>query len=42
MSREAFSNDNWAYGSAIAMVLFLMALGVIGPYLYRQYKRGEL
>jgi len=42
MFREAFASDNWAYGSAIAMVLFLMALGVIGPYLYRQYQRGEL
>ncbi|MFB6233751.1 MAG: carbohydrate ABC transporter permease [Halopenitus sp.] len=42
MFREAFTNSNWAYGSAIAMVLFLMTLGVIGPYLYRQHQRGEL
>ncbi|HET7323320.1 MAG TPA: sugar ABC transporter permease [Halococcus sp.] len=42
MFREAFSDSNWAYGSAVAMVLFVMALGVIGPYLYSQYRRGEL
>ncbi|WP_411966721.1 carbohydrate ABC transporter permease [Haloferax sp. YSSS75] len=42
MFREAFMSTNWAYGSGIATVLFLMALGVIAPYLYRQYQRGEL
>lgn len=42
MYREAFSATNWAYGSAIAIVLFVMALGVITPYLYMQYRRGEL
>jgi len=42
MVREAYQNLNWAYGSAIAIVLFLMALGVIGPYLYHQYKRDNL
>ncbi|MGZ0746192.1 carbohydrate ABC transporter permease [Haloparvum sp. AD34] len=42
MFREAFAKTNWAYGSAIAMVLFLMTLGVIGPYLFRQHQRGEL
>jgi len=42
MYREAFGSGNWAYGSAIATVLFLMALSVIGPYLYYQYRRGDL
>lgn len=42
MVREAFSNNNLAYGSAISILLFVMALGVIGPYLYSQYRRGEL
>ncbi|RYJ14015.1 sugar ABC transporter permease [Halogeometricum borinquense] len=42
MYREAFSSTNWAYGAAIATVLFLLALVVIGPYLYVQYQRGDL
>lgn len=42
MYRQAFDATNWAYGSAIAIVLFLMALGVIAPYIYMQYTRGEL
>jgi glucose/mannose transport system permease protein len=42
MYREAFSATNWAYGSAIAIVLFLMALAVVSPYLYSEYRRGEL
>ena len=42
MYRVAFDRLQWAYGSAVAMVLFLMALSVIGPYLYLQYRRGEL
>ncbi|SFG33000.1 glucose/mannose transport system permease protein [Halopelagius inordinatus] len=42
MFRQAFSSSNWAYGAAIATVLFLLALVVIGPYLYVQYKRGDL
>lgn len=42
MVREAFSNQNWAYGSAIAIVLYVLALVVVGPYLYSQYRRGEL
>ncbi|PSP56021.1 sugar ABC transporter permease [Halobacteriales archaeon QS_1_67_19] len=42
MFRQAFTVSNWAYGAAIATVLFLLALGVISPYLYLQYKRGEL
>jgi glucose/mannose transport system permease protein len=42
MYRVAFDRIQWAYGSAVAMVLFAMALGVIGPYLFVQYRRGEL
>ncbi|MFC6732631.1 MULTISPECIES: carbohydrate ABC transporter permease [unclassified Haladaptatus] len=42
MFRQAFSSTNWAYGSAVATVLFLMALAVIGPYLAKQYQRGDL
>jgi glucose/mannose transport system permease protein len=42
MYREAFVVGDWAEGSAIAMVLFLMALGVIAPYVLSQYRRGEL
>jgi glucose/mannose transport system permease protein len=43
MYRQAFGGiANWAYGSAIAMILFFLGLGVISPYLYRQYKRGEI
>ena len=42
MVREAFQNQNWAYGSAIAIVLFGMALSVIGPYLVYQYRQGIL
>jgi len=43
MYREAFTGGNeWAYGSAIAMVLFFLALLIIAPYLYSEYRRGEL
>jgi len=42
MYRQAYGSNNWAYGSAIAMILFLVALIIIGPYLYRQYRRGAL
>ncbi|ELY99789.1 sugar ABC transporter permease [Natrialba chahannaoensis JCM 10990] len=42
MYREAFSASEWAYGAAIAVVLFALALTIIGPYAYTQYKRGAL
>jgi len=42
MVREAYSNGNWAYGSAIAVILFVMALAIVAPYIYTQYQRGEL
>ena len=42
MVREAYSNLNWAYASAISITLFLMALSIVGPYLYYQYTQGNL
>jgi glucose/mannose transport system permease protein len=42
MVREAFNRGEWAYGSAIAIMLFLMALAVVAPYLTMQYRQGEL
>lgn len=42
MVREAFTNQNVAYGAAIAVLLFVLALGIITPYLYSQHRRGEL
>ena len=43
MVREVYSGTpRWAYGSAIAMILFGMALSIIGPYLVYQYRRGNL
>jgi len=42
MVREAYSNGNWAYGSTIAVVLFVMALAIVAPYIYAQYRRGQL
>jgi len=42
MVREAYANGNWAYGSTIAVLLFVMALMIVTPYIYSQYKRGEL
>jgi len=42
MVREAYANGNWAYGSTIAVILFLLALTIVTPYIYSQYQRGEL
>ncbi|EMA06342.1 xylose/arabinose ABC transporter permease XacH [Haloferax denitrificans] len=42
MVRRAFKFGEWAYSAAIATMLLIMALGVIGPYLYYQYKQGSL
>jgi glucose/mannose transport system permease protein len=42
MVREAYANLNWSYGAAIAIVLFAMALLIVGPYLTYQYRRGYL
>jgi len=42
MVREAFKLREWAYGASIAIIMFLLALAIISPYLYSQYKRGDL
>ncbi|MFC6823600.1 carbohydrate ABC transporter permease [Halopelagius fulvigenes] len=42
MVRQAFKYGKWAYSAAIATYLLLLALGVIAPYLYYQYKQGSL
>jgi len=42
MVREAYKNTNWAYGSTIAIILFSMALLIIGPYLVYQFRRDNL
>lgn len=42
MVRQAFKFANWAYAAAIATLLLLLALGVITPYLYYQYRQGSL
>lgn len=42
MVRESFGRSEWAYGSSIALMLFALSLAVIAPYLYNQYKRGNL
>lgn len=42
MVREAYQNQNWAYGAAIAIILFALALAIIGPYLYHQYENDNL
>lgn len=42
MMREGFDKNEWAYSSAIAIVLFVLSLAVIAPYLYRQYRTGNL
>jgi glucose/mannose transport system permease protein len=42
MVREAYQNSRFAFASAIAIVLFVMALSIVTPYLYSQYRRGDL
>jgi glucose/mannose transport system permease protein len=42
MYRQAFQATRWAYGAAIATVMFLITLGILAPYLYRQYRTGDL
>lgn len=42
MVREAFNKREWAYGAAVAIVLFVLALGIISPYIYYQYRVGDL
>ena len=42
MVREAFKTTQWAYGATIAVIMFVLALGIISPYLYYQYREGQL
>ncbi|WP_284011501.1 carbohydrate ABC transporter permease [Haloarcula pelagica] len=42
MVREAFKFGKWAYAASIATYLLILALGVIAPYLYYQYRQGSL
>ncbi|MBV0925385.1 sugar ABC transporter permease [Halomicroarcula limicola] len=42
MVREAFKFGKWAYAATIATYLMILALGVIAPYLYYQYRQGSL
>jgi len=42
MVREAYNNSRYAFASAIAIILFVMALSIVAPYLYSQYRRGDL
>ncbi|WP_136687633.1 carbohydrate ABC transporter permease [Halorhabdus amylolytica] len=42
MVRQAFNLQNWAYAAAIATILLTMALVVVAPYLYYQYRARAL
>ncbi|GAB3681525.1 sugar ABC transporter permease [Salinarchaeum chitinilyticum] len=42
MMREGYFQNEWAYSSAIAIFLFVLSLAVIAPYLYQQYRNGNL
>lgn len=42
MVREAFQKTEWAYGAAIAVFMFVLALGIVSPYIYYQYKESQL
>ncbi|GGN91262.1 MULTISPECIES: carbohydrate ABC transporter permease [Haloarcula] len=42
MVRQAFKFGKWAYAATIATYLMVLALGVIAPYLYYQYRQGSL
>jgi glucose/mannose transport system permease protein len=41
MFRETFGQDNFAYGAAIATVLFAMVMIIVIPYLYLSTRRRE-
>lgn len=42
MVRQAFQLGEWSYAAAIATMLLVMTLGIIGPYLYYQHRHGSL
>ena len=41
MFRETFSKTHFAYGAAIATILFLLALAIVLPYLYLSFRREK-
>ena len=41
MFRETFARNRFAYGAAIATVLFLLALAIVVPYLYLSFRREK-
>jgi glucose/mannose transport system permease protein len=41
MFRETFSMTHFAYGAAIATILFLLALAIVLPYLYLSFRREK-
>jgi glucose/mannose transport system permease protein len=41
MYQDTFSSDHWAYGAAIATVLFLIVMIIVVPYLYLSSRRRE-
>lgn len=42
MYRQAYENANWAYGAALANILFAITIAIVLPYTYYQYSRGNL
>ena len=40
MYKETFAMSHFAYGSAIATILFLLVMAIVIPYLYITYRRG--
>lgn len=41
MYKETFAMTHFAYGSAIATVLFLLVMAIVVPYLYMTYRRKQ-
>jgi len=41
MYRRAFFETDFPYGAALASILFILAMGVVIPYLWRSMRRGE-
>jgi glucose/mannose transport system permease protein len=42
MYRQAFAANQWSYGAALGTVMFVMMSLIVAPYLYRQYRKGDL
>jgi glucose/mannose transport system permease protein len=41
MYRETFGLDHYAYGAAIATILFMVVMVIVVPYLYMSSRRSE-